>query len=314
MAEDWHDMDNAALDWVIRLRDPGFDGWEDFEGWLTADPAHAEAYHRLALADEELGAMLPPAAPAPVFADNVVPLRKASLTRRAWLGGAIAASFAAIVGFGVIQSQPSLYPVETAPGVRRTVMLDDGSRIVLNGGSRLILDHKDGRYATLERGEALFDVIHNDDAPFKVKVGGATLVDVGTRFNVLREKGAMAVQVAEGAVVYNPSSEAVRLDAGRSLRTIDGEPHLMLGSVSPASVAGWREGRLIYDGQTMAEVAADLARWSGQTVRADPRVAEQRFRGVLSLQDGEDVAQLAPLLDVDVRRQGQDWILAPRNP
>lgn len=314
MAEDWHDMDNAALDWVIRLRDPGFDGWEDFEAWLTTDPAHADAYHRMALADDDLGEMLPPAPAAPVFPDNVVPLRRPAVTRRAWLGGAIAASVAAVVGFGVIQTQPSLYPVETAPGVRRTVMLDDGSRIVLNGGTRLILDRKDGRYATLERGEALFDVVHNDDAPFKVKVGDATLVDVGTQFNVLREKGIMAVQVAEGAVVYNPSTEAVRLDAGRSLRTIDGEPHLMLGSVTPASVAGWRDGRLIYDGQTMAEVAADLARWSGRAVRADPRVAEQRFRGVLSLADGEDVASLAPLLDVDVRRNGQEWILAPRTP
>jgi len=94
---------------------------------------------------------------------------------------------------------------------------------------------------------------------------------------VLREGRTTAVQVAEGAVIYNPDSTAVRLDAGRTLRAIDGDALLAVGNISPASVAGWKDGRLIYDGQTMAEVAADLARWSGQPVRVDPRVAEQRF-------------------------------------
>lgn len=315
MAKDWHDMDNAALDWVIRQRDPGFDDWEGFEAWLGADPAHAEIYHRLAVADQDMGDLLK-AAPAPAqrAAPNVVslPARRA-ITRRTWLGGAIAASIAGVIGFGVIERQPALYPVETAPGVRRTVTLEDGSRIALNGGTRILLDRKDARFATLERGEALFDVVHDDDAPFRVAVGDATLVDVGTRFNVLREGKATAVQVAEGAVIYNPDSEAVRLDAGRSLRAVDGEAQLQLAAVNPAVVAGWRDGRLIYDGQPMAEVAADLARWSGQPVRADPRVAERRFRGVLSLGDGDDIVRLAPLLDVDVRRDGREWILAPRS-
>jgi transmembrane sensor len=302
-------MDDAAIDWVIRLRDPGFDGWDAFEAWLAADPTHAEAYQRLAVADADMGDLLeslPSARPS-----VVVPLRR-TVSRRTWLGGAIAASIAGVIGFGVIERQPALYPVETAPGVRRTVTLEDGSRIALNGGTRVILDRKNARFATLERGEALFDVIHDEDAPFKVAVGDATLVDVGTRFNVLREGRTTAVQVAEGAVIYNPDGEAIRLDPGKALRAVDGEAHLQLTAVSPAAVAGWREGRLIYDGQPMADIAADLARWSGQPVRADPRVATRRFRGVLSLGDGDDIVRLAPLLDVDVRRDGGSWILAPR--
>lgn len=319
MAEDRHDMETAALDWVIRMRDPGFDGWEEFEAWLGADPAHADVYHRLAIADQDMAELLA-AAPVPAeMPSNVVPLPhrslpRRSLTRRAWLGGAIAASVAGLIGLGMIERQPALYQVETAPGMRRTVTLGDGSTIALNGGTRITLDRKDPRHATLERGEALFDVVHDDDAPFKVLVGDATLVDVGTSFNVVRDGRVTAVQVSEGAVVYNPDGEAVRLDAGRRLRAEDGDPHIELAAVAPEAVAGWREGRLIYDGQTMADVAADLTRWSGETVRADPRVAAQRFRGVLSLGKDDDVAGLASLLDVDVRRSGREWILSPRNP
>jgi transmembrane sensor len=309
MAEDWTIMETAALDWVIRLREPAFEGWDEFAAWLAADPVHAEAYHRLAVADEDMAGLLASAPPPrPIMA----PAPRGSFTRRGWLGGAIAASVAALVGVATIDRQPALYQIETAPGERKAITLDDGSRIALNGGTSITLDRKDARYAVLHRGEALFDVIHDEASPFRVAVGDANLVDVGTRFNVVREGKTTAVQVAEGAVIYNPDSTAVRLDAGRTLRAIDGDALLALGTVSPASIAGWKEGRLIYDGQTMAEIASDLSRWSGQPVRVDPRVAEQRFRGVLSLGDGEDIVRLAPLLEVDVRKTGQEWVLAPR--
>jgi len=310
MAEDRNDMDDAALDWVIRLREPAFDGWDAFQAWLAADAAHADIYQRLAIAEAELEDLLK--APLVIARSGVARVRR-PVTRRAWLGGAIAASIAGIVGLGMIERQPALYQIETAPGARRTIALEDGSRITLNGGTRLTLDRKNARYAMVERGEAMFNVVHDENAPFRVSVGDATLVDAGTAFNVLREHGAIEVEVAEGAVVYNPDGEAVRLDRGRTLRTIDGEPHLVLGMVNPGSVAGWREGRLIYDGQTIAEVADDLTRWSGEAVRADPAVADKRFRGVLSLGDGEDIVRLAPLLDVDVRRSGSEWVLSPRS-
>jgi len=301
MAEDKDLMNSAALDWVIRLREPGFDDWERFESWLAADPAHAEAYHRHALADQEMAELLATAPP---------PQAKPRATRRAWLGGALAAALVGVVGVSQI-GRTDPYAVETAAGVRRTVSLPDGTRISLNGGTRLMLDHRNPRYAEVTRGEALFDVVHDANAPFKVAVGPSRLVDIGTRFNVVREGRTTAVQVAEGAVMYDPEGAAVRLDAGRTLRAIDGDPLVVLGRQSPAAIASWKEGRLIYDGQTMAEVAADLSRWTGQTVTVDPRVAERRFRGVLSLGDGEAVVGLGPLLDVEVRRSGDRWILAP---
>lgn len=309
MAEDRVVMDDAALDWVIRLRDPGFDGWEAFEAWLAVDAAHAQAYHRLAAADQDIGELLK-TAPRPLVAP--APQRRL-FSRRGWLGGALAASLAVVIGVGIIDRQPALYDIETAPGMRRTIALDDGSRIALNGGTKVTLDRKDPRYAALRHGEALFDVVHDENSPFKVVVGDATLIDVGTRFNVLREDRAVAVQVAEGAVIYNPDTLNIRLDPGRTLRTIDNDPMVALGNMPPGSIGTWREGRLIYDGQSMAEIAADLTRWSGQTVRADPQVADKRFRGVLSLGNGEDVVRLAPLLDVDVHRSGQEWILSPRS-
>ncbi len=50
-------MEAAALDWVIRQRDPGFEDWEAFTDWLDTDPAHAQAYHEAAALDADLTAL-----------------------------------------------------------------------------------------------------------------------------------------------------------------------------------------------------------------------------------------------------------------
>ena len=47
-------MNEEALGWVIRTRDPEFADWEAFTAWLEADPAHAPAYDALMTADADL--------------------------------------------------------------------------------------------------------------------------------------------------------------------------------------------------------------------------------------------------------------------
>ncbi len=299
-------MEDQAIDWVIRLRDPAFDDWETFEDWLTADPAHADIYHAMALADEGVPEMLvAPQAPA-------TPAKVRS-SRRVWLGAALAASIAAVVGYGMIGApHSSPYQIETAPGVRRLVALEDGSSITLNGGTRLTLDRKNDRIATLDRGEALFAVVHDTSRPFRVTVGAATIVDVGTRFNVVRAGTETRVAVSEGAVVYNPDSEAVRLNVGRRLKAVDRDPTIMLGDIAPVAVAGWKNGRLVYDGQPMREVAADLARYYGQPIRVSPSISSRPYHGVLSLEADGNLARLGGVLDARIERDGPGWSLSGR--
>ena len=298
--------DDVALDWLIRQRAPDFNAWEAFTAWLEADPGHAKAFEALASADRDMTALLATARP------RVAPRRP----RRAWLGGAVAASLAVVAGYTAYDRRAEPFVVETAAGEVRTMMLAGGTRLDLNGGTRLRLDHNRPREASLDRGEVLFTVAHDADRPFRVIVGDATLVDVGTVFNVTRDGGTTSVGVAEGAVIYNPGVEAVRLVAGRSLRVTDGAAQLVLADATPASIGGWRGGRLVYDGALLSEVAADLSRNLGLAVVADPAVARQRFRGVINL--GGDrtrtVAGLGPLLDVRVRREGPRWVLGVKAP
>ena len=36
------DIDREALDWLVRVNDPGFQAWEDWDVWMAADPVHAD--------------------------------------------------------------------------------------------------------------------------------------------------------------------------------------------------------------------------------------------------------------------------------
>ncbi|MBU3077784.1 FecR domain-containing protein [Sphingomonas sp. XMGL2] len=297
-----------ALGWLVRTEDPAFEDWEGFQDWLEADPAHAARYHALA-GDAATMAELLAEAPAP--ARPVPSAAPARIGRRRVLGSMAAAMLAVAGGWMVWQERPDRYAVETPSGVRQTVTLRDGTRIAMNGGTRLMLDRRDPRAATLEHGEALFTVVHDAAHPFRVAVGQDRLVDLGTVFDVTREGTVTTVSVAEGAVMWNPEAEAVRLDPGRRLRAEDGGARAVVGAVPLEAVGGWSHGRLIYGGAALGDVAADLSRALGVRVTVAPALAARPFRGTVLL-DGlkEDPARIGALLGLAMRKQAEGgWLL-----
>jgi transmembrane sensor len=306
-------IETAALDWVVRQRDPAFEAWKEFAQWLDEDPGHGDAYYALAALDADL-ADLPAetAAPAePEQVGTVIPFAPRRVSRRMWLTGALAASLVGVVSVGLMQRAPGNYRIETAMGETHVVTLKDGSKIAVNGGSSVLLSRDDPRRATLERGQALFTVVHRDDAPFRVAVGKAELVDVGTVFDVTRTGGQTVVAVSEGAVVYNPGADNVRIDAGRRLAVRDGGT-AELRAISHEAVGGWQGGQLVYDGVPLGDVAAEVGRTTGISIRTAPGASAILFRGALQT-GGEPsrlVNDLAALSGTRATQDAGGWTLA----
>ena len=302
----------AAIGWRLRLPGASPEEWQAFTAWLEADPAHLAAYDEVSLADATLG-QLPPRR-RPIIVDHP-PAQLPVRSRRGWLVGGGLATVAAGVLTATLMQTSAAYALETRPGERRTVELADGSRIDLNGGSRIVLDRKNARKASLERGEALFTVVHDDDRPFEVRVGDDVLKDIGTVFAVLHEGKTIEVAVSEGAVIYNPEGEAVRIDPGRKLSD-DGSDRVLLAQVDARTVGGWRHQRLSYSGAPLSRVAADLRRNLGVSVRVDPMIAERRFTGLVQLDGGQELLfeRLSALLEVRAVRTGTGWTLTAGDP
>ena len=302
-----------AVAWQLRL--PHADGaeWQAFTLWLEADPAHADAYDALTRADAELDdALTPPdwsvtSSPIAANDDRPAPRRRWALAAF----GSVAA--AAIVGVMLpLESDPASAArvIETPAGVRRAVTLADGSRIDLNGGTRLTVRDATSRVVTLERGEATFRVTHNADHPFVVQSGRMRLQDVGTVFNVTRVGPHLGVQVAEGAVMFQPERERIMLTAGAALSHVDGETARLSG-IGVDDVGSWRKGRLVFQQTPVRLVAAALERSTGLIVRVAPGLAETPFTGSIGTTGAADrlIPRAAALIGARARHVGGRWLL-----
>ena len=309
MAETRSEIDAAAIAWVIRLREARAEDWEEFAAWLEADPARAEAYEEIAMADRAMGD-LPRARPKPILP---LPERSpaARPARRAFLGWGIAAALAGTIGYVALRPGADLTTIATGPGERRSVVLADGSRIDVNGSTTLILDEDKPRFARLAGGEALFTIVHDGSRPFTVEAGDARIKDVGTLFNVIYSAEGLEVAVGEGEVLFNPAREAVSLSPGMMLREEGGR--VVVARVEARSVGAWRQAQLSYGSATLPRIAADLSRNLGVAVRVDPRLSGRTFSGVIMVDGDQErlFRRVSALLDVKAERSGDGWLLTP---
>ena len=308
MQVDPTDAEARAIDWLIRQHDPDFTDWDGFADWLAEDEAHAAIYDAVASLDHELDALPSASAPSVV----ILPDAPRRPSRRAWFGGAMAAAIVGMVSVSGLGRVDDGNRIETLAGEHRTVTLADGSKIEINGASVIQIDAARPRFARLEAGEAMFHVVHRDDAPFVVETGGAKIVDLGTAFNVVRRDRQTSVAVSEGIVLYNPDRDNVRLVAGKGIEARDGDrTPPVVRDVDVANVGGWRSGLLVYNGTPLAVVAEDLKRTAGMRVSIAPEATDLSFRGALIIDKNRDrtIADLAALSGTKAERQGDGWIL-----
>lgn len=299
-----------AIAWRIQLADGDAAAWDSFVAWLEISPDHARAYDLVALAEGDAAHALaiPGAVPAPV--NDVAPRP----SRRVWAGLGAAAAAVALTVIGAPMLQSDGYAIETGPGEQRQIALADGTRIMLNGNTRIELDRLRPRLARLESGEAHFAVVHNAGAPFRVQLGDDVVQDVGTVFDIMRDGAGNRVEVAQGAVRYNPNRENVTLTAGQTLTDPAGDDPVRVGRRAPSAIGGWASGRLSYDQEPLERVAAELSRTIGVSIDVAPEVADRSFSGTIRI--GHDrkrfVERVAALLDLSARRTGSGWIFEPR--
>jgi transmembrane sensor len=172
---------------------------------------------------------------------------------------------------------------ETAVGGKKQIALADGSTVILNTDSRLDVDFSGNRREVhLVRGEAYFEVVHDKTRPFTVYANNYVVRDIGTAFDVhLSKMGVVEVGVTKGSVEVVPTGNGHVAGAGQNIGVLTAGQDIVLGqtvehteTVSTADLGrklAWRHGQLIYTGQPLAEVLADISRYSNIKIElADP--------------------------------------------
>lgn len=318
---DGTDPVDAAIAWHLRLPSATRDEWQEFVAWLEASPDHAAAYDRVALDDALIAPSLEvagpdaarPVAAPPAAANDAVPGRFGTRWSARRVAGWAVPALAAVLAVAVVlpRGGASGYEVRTAPGARKLVTFADGSRIALNGASRLRLMPGNPRFAALEQGEATFEIRHDAARPFVVRSGALTLHDLGTVFNVVRDGRRLALKVSAGAVLFEPAGRALTVRPGQGLNVDEARRQVAYARVEPADVGAWRQGRLVFGGERLADAAGALARATGLTIAVAPELADTPFTGSLRLGDdgAAAVERLARLSGHRAVRDGDGWTI-----
>ncbi len=199
-----------------------------------------------------------------------------------------------------VGSSPVARSYVTAIGRRDSVLLADGSRVVLGPDSRLTVP---GDYGTTVRsvtlhGDGYFEVRHDAAKPFSVRVDRALVEDIGTTFTVESDdSGSTTVAVMSGSVLLRPvdmpaKAGAVLAAGDRGSLTPDGTVHSHPRSV--ADDAAWTTGRLVLRDASLARVAGELHRWYG----VELRVADSSLlsRHVTASFNGESVDRVLEII------------------
>jgi transmembrane sensor len=290
-----------AADWLVRLQSTEVSLEETlaWQAWIHENPANAEAFARIEKISQALSSVPAPAAvPSAVLAHDrydasvaIGDWRPSRTRRRPRAMPAIAAMLALcalVLAFWKMPAGGEANRFETEIGENRSVALADGSIISLGGDTRIeVALSENVRAIELVRGEALFKVAKDSARPFKVRAGDATIIAVGTEFNVERDSDRAVVSVTEGRVVvkpvvgllpllqgFKPKLHSVHVDAGQQTTAGSagvGEPTKM---EDPAT--GWQIGHLAFRLQPLRYVLEDVNRYAHK-----PIVLESESMGAL---------------------------------
>jgi transmembrane sensor len=311
---------DEASAWAVRL-----DGAEltpeeqrELDQWLAASPRHQGALLRARAVWTSLGSGVmagTPASPPPG------PTAEYGRGRRAfgnwWAAAAIAAGVAALVTYRMLDLRGEIY--ETGIGEVRRIALEDGSAITLNSDSVASVHfEKNLRSVTLRRGEGLFEVAKDKTRPFVVSTGEVAVRAVGTAFAVRALTSEVTVTVTEGVVeVTRPQETPSRVRANERAEI---RPHaaLTVRAEDPKEAGrllSWRNGILSFSGESLAEAAREVNRYSRrQVVVQDPSLASKPVIGIFRAGDVDAFAQsTAVALGAEAQVDGQTIrLVAPK--
>jgi ferric-dicitrate binding protein FerR (iron transport regulator) len=180
-------------------------------------------------------------------------------------------------------------------GSRISFNLPDGTKGMLNSGSSLSysMPFTNQRKVKLE-GEAWLEVTHDEKHPLEINTGNSTVRVLGTSLNVSAYPVEKYVEVVllEGQVEFLNKINNDKATMVPYERLVFKNGSISHSAVDPQKYNAWTEGKLVFRGDPMAEVARRIERWYNvKIILADPALEKYSFRATFEDDKIEEVLQ-----------------------
>jgi transmembrane sensor len=185
-------------------------------------------------------------------------------------------------------------------GARYQLQLSDGTKVWMNAGSEL--DYPIAFAANQRRvklkGEAFFDVVKNETAPFIVEANGYEIVVLGTSLNISAYDCDDFIQttlVSGELKVNSRQGTSHRLKPGQMAMINHNDQYVSIKDVDTRFYTSWREGILHFNKITLQELAKKLERWYDVKIFFDnEQAAGLTFSG--AMENSRDIRFLLKLI------------------
>ncbi len=187
---------------------------------------------------------------------------------------------------------------KTGVGEQRSVVLSDGTRVLLNTSTRLEVDFNTRqRHVHLLAGEALFNVARRPDWPFVVRALDQEVTALGTEFAVRRDGGRIAITLVEGKVSVADVAQTVsdkstpplllapgdRITCAARTRTLD-RPEI-------PRVMSWQQGVINMNSLPLNQAVEEINRYNMLKIRIEGPASRIRVGGIFRAKDPKTFAE-----------------------
>lgn len=238
-----------------------------------------------------------------------------STLRLRWLKlSAAAAAILVLIGIsgylsyneGYKKQNSQLITLENPLGMKSSILLPDGSKVILNAGSTLIYPNAfiESERKVRIKGEGYFEVTHDARHPFIVHTDGIHVKVLGTKFNVkaYEDENNIEVTLTEGSVLVGVenSKSSLKIEPTQQVRFDKTRKSLVKQDVNLNNYTAWKDGKFYFNRITFDHIARQLERKFNVHVRID----SEKLRNTLFTGDfvrGENLEQILRVIALDKR-------------
>ncbi len=245
---------------------------------------------------------------------KVIPLFKRATVMR------VAASLILLVALGFI-IKFSIDPKEIQPiqyvALNKTVLdtLPDGSKVFINKNSELSYVAEEKARRVKLKGEAFFEVVHNEKQPFEIVINDVVIKDIGTAFNVKALPGTNTIEVVveSGEVQFYTSTDSgLNLTKGQKAIYNIATKQFVKGVLEPAeNVASYRSRIFNFNATPLDEVIKQINNVYDVNIDlADERLGNKELSVEFNNEPVDVVISIiAETLDLEIEKRDSSVIL-----
>lgn len=214
--------------------------------------------------------------------------------------------------------EPTYTEAVALAGTTRSLVLEDGTQVLLNSQSRLVYtdNHSGHSRNVFLCGEGYFDVAEDPQRPFLVHAAGNVIKVTGTRFNVraFLDEDSSTISVMDGSVEVSviDQQNSTRLNAGSVLTINSADKSIKMSSLDAGNDAGWLRGEFYARYLTLGEICRELERKFGVRINITNDTAASKVF-LASFVNDEDIDEIFEAInmkrDFKIRKKGNVYTI-----